>query len=275
MKNKENALLVIDPQNDFCDPKGSLSVAGAVEDMQRLSRFILNNLKMIGKVMITLDSHRVIDISHPSGWVDAQGNPISMKGFLAITHQDTLDGKYTWLPNPRWAIEYTGKLEASGQFTHYIWPEHCIISTWGHNMFPALADAVHAWERQYGGLAGTEYVTKGSNPMSEHFGAFQAQVPIDNEPGTQPRISLLNTLQQYSRLFVAGEAKSHCIVSSVRQILDLAPELASKMVILTDCMSDVTNFEGQGQDVYDRARSMGVQFAKSTDPIGQAAAAVI
>jgi len=32
-----HTLLIIDLQNDFCDPPGTLSVPGAGEDMQRLA----------------------------------------------------------------------------------------------------------------------------------------------------------------------------------------------------------------------------------------------
>ena len=33
-------LLVIDPQNDFCDPNGSLFVPGADEDIKRLAEMV-------------------------------------------------------------------------------------------------------------------------------------------------------------------------------------------------------------------------------------------
>ena len=267
MKQQRNALLIIDPQNDFCDPKGALSVSGAVEDMQRLGRFIINNMNELDHIAITLDSHRVVDISHPTGWVDAQGNPVAP--FTPISHQDILDGKYSWTLNPQWAHQYTESLEKSGQFTHFLWPEHCIIGSWGHNVFPDVVDAVHAWERKRGGIGGAEYVTKGSHPLTEHFGAFQAQVPIDNQPGTQPRLSLLKTLREYSRTFLCGEALSHCLGSSLKQLLDLAPDLAPKLVVLTDCTSDVTGFEGQATPIMDMAKSMGVKFSASVEPIGQ------
>ncbi len=47
---KKNALLIIDPQNDFCNPgdttesnKGSLYVDGAEKDMLRLANWIKQN----------------------------------------------------------------------------------------------------------------------------------------------------------------------------------------------------------------------------------------
>ena len=239
----------------------------------------MNHIDEIDHIILTMDSHRVVDISHPSGWVDAQGSPIGP--FTPISHQDILDGKYSWALNPQWARDYTAKLEADGNFQHFIWPEHCIIGTEGHNIDPIILQAVHAWERKRGGIGGAEYVTKGSNPLTEHFGAFQAQVPIPNEPSTQPKLSLLKTLQQFTNVMVAGQARSHCVCTSINQILDLAPELAPKLIILTDCMSDVPNpapgvdFSQNFKPIAERGASMGMRFAKSTDPIGQAAAAVI
>ena len=34
-------LLIIDPQNDFCDPNGALFVPGADEDMKRLASMVM------------------------------------------------------------------------------------------------------------------------------------------------------------------------------------------------------------------------------------------
>lgn len=261
--------MIIDPQVGFMDLPGSaLPVPGATADLDRLGRFIAKSMATLSKIIVTLDSHKVIHIAHPSGWVDANGNPIDPKGMLGISHQDLLDGKYQWLHNPQWAIEYCGKLEANGK-SHWIWPEHCIISTEGHNVYPPLADVIHTWERQHGGTAGAEYVTKGSNPMTEHFGAFQAQVPIDNQPNTQPRIALLRTLAEYRNVFLAGQARNFCCSTSLEQMLDLVPELATKLVVLEDCMSDVPGVPTNADAVFARARQSGVRFAKSTDSIDQ------
>ena len=70
-------LLVIDPQNDFCDlpasdrPAGSapsLPVAGAHADMQRLAAFIRAQGCQIDAITVTLDSHHRFDIVHPDFW---------------------------------------------------------------------------------------------------------------------------------------------------------------------------------------------------------------
>ena len=269
---KKNALIIIDPQEDFMDTtNAALPVSGAKADMDRLAAFILKNIDEIDHIAVTMDSHHPVDISHPTGWVDEKGNPIGP--FTVITAQDVRDGKYSWTRNPMWAKKYTEALEQQGEFTHFIWPEHCLVATKGHNIYEPLLQAIHAWERKKGGIFGAEYVTKGSNALTEHFGAFQAQVPIPDAPNTQPRIELLTKLQSFENVLLAGQARSHCVATSLKQMLDLVPNLASKLVVLTDCMSDVPSPPG-GPDfsqnfppIADRARKMGARFAKSTDPI--------
>ena len=64
MSNKA-ILLVIDPQVDFCDPNGSLFVKGADADMKRLATMVRENINLIERINITLDSHQYVHIAHP------------------------------------------------------------------------------------------------------------------------------------------------------------------------------------------------------------------
>ena len=66
-------LLVIDPQNDFCDPNGSLFVPGANEDMKRLATMVDRLKDKLADIHVTLDSHRRVDISHPIWWKSPSG----------------------------------------------------------------------------------------------------------------------------------------------------------------------------------------------------------
>jgi hypothetical protein len=71
---KNVQLLIIDPQNDFCDPeRGSLFVKGADEDMRRLAGFIRENGKLINDIYVTLDSHHLIHVAHPIYWRNKEG----------------------------------------------------------------------------------------------------------------------------------------------------------------------------------------------------------
>jgi len=126
MKQLNLQMLIIDPQNDFCDPNGSLFVPGADEDMKRAGKLIKALKDKLYDIHITMDSHNIVDIAHPVYWVDQQGNealPLNpvLNQCTIITHDDVKQGK--WLPKDRskmkWALEYTEKLELNGKI-HYV-----------------------------------------------------------------------------------------------------------------------------------------------------------
>lgn len=110
-------------------------------------------------------------------------------------------------------------------------------------------------------------LVKGQDPLSEMYGV------IKPEYDTKGYINLdfLNKLEQYDKIVIAGEAKSHCVLESIQQILEYyenRPEITRKIYILEDCMSPIPGFE----DVTDSAfetfkRKYQVAIAKSTDKI--------
>ncbi|HAS40697.1 MAG TPA: nicotinamidase [Microscillaceae bacterium] len=259
MANK-NALLIIDAQYDFCHPNGALYVPGAEKDMERLSKLINDQADKIDHICVTLDSHPVNDVSHPGFWQDKNGNPPAP--FTIITLQEVQEGKWTPRFYPEKVIKYLQDLEAQGQFPHCIWPEHCLIGSKGNALDDQLMDSLKSWTRR-----GKFYqaVTKGTYPLTEHFGIFMAQIPVADRPETQLNQSLIKTLENFQNVYVAGEARSHCVATSLKQALDYAPGLADKMVIVEDCMSDVPNMGHLGTPIYDEAQKRGLRFAKAAD----------
>ncbi|MCS7075152.1 MAG: nicotinamidase [Bacteroidia bacterium] len=255
---KTHAFLIIDAQFDFCDPEGSLYVPGAEQDVEKISRFILNHASKIDHICLTMDAHPVNDISHPSFWQDVQGNPPAP--FTQISLQDIEQG--TW--RPRYFVsevrEYLQKLEAQKEFPHTIWPEHCLMGHHGSSIAQPLMNAVTRWSRSTGRYY--QVVSKGTYPLTEHFGIFIAQIPYPDRPETQLNQPLIDTLMQFEYVYLCGEAKSHCVANSLKQAMIYAPELAKKMVVLEDCMSDVPNLAHLGEPIYDKAKDMGVVFAK-------------
>lgn len=276
MSKKKNALLIIDAQYDFCNPKGALFVPGAVEDNKRLAAFILNNIDEIDYMATTLDSHHLIDIAHPPFWKDKDGN--NPPAFTVISAQDVKDGK--WTPRfyaPQGVIKYLESLASQGEFVHVIWPVHCLIGSAGHAIDDVVFDAIKAYEYK-GKLC--RKVTKGTHPLTEHFGAFHAQVPIQGEPSTDVNMELLKTLSEYENVYLAGQAKSHCVATTLKQALHHVPDLAKKIIVLEDCMSSVAGgpvpsnpaltFESLAQPIYDDAKKAGVRFVNSVqEKLGQ------
>jgi len=260
----KNALLCIDPQVDFCDPKGSLYVPGADKDMERLAEWILNNIETIDAIAVTLDTHHINDIAHPTLWEDKDGN--SPNPFTIITSEDIENG--TWTPKafgPQ-VVKYIADLEDQGEYPHCIWPTHCIRGTEGHAIYGPLADALAQWVNASPGKF-VQYVQKGEYPLVEHFGAFRANVEVQGEQSTQLNQKLIRSLEKFQNVYFAGEAESHCVANTLKQAMDLAPDLASKFIILEDAMSVVPGFETLADPIYDRARQNNIRFSNTNDAL--------
>lgn len=257
-------VLIIDPQNDFVDRGGSLSVPGAAADMDRLAAMIERLAPKIGDIHVTLDSHRRVDISHPMWWVDTAGRHPSP--FTLITAADVADGRWTtYRPGMRArSLQYLRDLETRGRYPHVIWPEHCLIGDPGHNVWPTLAGAIHQWEDRF---AVADFVTKGSNPWTEHFSGVMAEVPDPADPTTQLNTGLIRTLEEADIIAFAGEASSHCVANTGRDILDnfSAPQFAQKVVLLTDAMSPVPTFEKLADDFFRDMRAAGMRTSTTVD----------
>jgi nicotinamidase-related amidase len=265
-------LLVIDPQNDFCDPAhGSLYVPGAEADMDRLARLVDRLGPRLADVHVTLDSHRKVDISHPIWWRDASGaHPAP---FTVITAADLRSGRWTTTQPAAWqrSLAYLEALEVGGRYPHVVWPEHCLIGDAGHNVWPNLSEALHRWEDRF---ALADFVTKGSNPWTEHFSAVQAEVPDPADPSTQVNTRLVQTLEEADLVLLAGEALSHCLANTVRDVAAHFgdPAAVRKLVLLTDASSNVPGFDAQGTAFLRDLTALGMRTATTADFLRSAAA---
>ena len=192
-------------------------------------------------------------------WQDADGHHPAP--FTRITSEDVSAGR--WIPrfSPDKARKYINDLETDGQFAHFIWPEHCLIGSRGAALHDTLLDALKEWSHQ----RNLDYkaVPKGLYPLSEHFGIFRAQVPDSAVPETQLNTDLIADLARFDSIYLMGEAKSHCVANSLKQILDFAPELVSKLVLVTDCTSDVAGLGHLADPIYAEAQARNVRFVES------------
>jgi nicotinamidase-related amidase len=276
-------LLVIDPQNDFCDLPASwqatepatgmriapsLPVAGAHADMQRTAAFIRAHGSRLDAITVTLDSHQVFDVAHPGYWQQADGQAVA--AFTPITAAQVRAGAF--LPRDAELLErtlrYLDALEQQGRYTLMVWPVHCEIGSWGHGVHAEVLAACGAWQLQR--QRAVRNVFKGTNPFTEHYSAIEAEVPDAQDPDTALNTRLLAALGTAERLFIAGEASSHCVRATTEHIVQHLPRLQpgwtpARITLLTDCMSPVGGFEAQHTAFLDAMRSQGVQLARSTD----------
>ena len=259
MNHSQISLLIIDPQNDFVDPQGSLSVAGADQDAKRLANLIRRLGPKISSISISLDSHQRYDISHPLWFFDHNGE--SPKPFTVISSDDLIQGRWRTHQNvAEHTLNYLQALESRGRYPHVIWPEHCLIGSQGHAIYPLIQEALHEWSATPARL---NYIYKGQNPLTEHFSAIEAEVPVPDDPNTHVNHKLLEHLKQSEQVWVAGWARSHCVGNTLRDLFKWGgKDLAQKTLILTDTMSDVSGFEIQGEAVIQESVDFGARLTE-------------
>ena len=261
------SLLIIDPQVDFCDPeRGALYVPGAEKDMTRLSEMIRRLGARIDAIYVTLDSHHTVHIAHPIFWQDATG--AHPHPFTPISAAEVEAGIWkTTLPeHQERALEYVQALERTAKYTLLIWPCHCLIGSIGHAVQPELFAALQSWESHF---AIVHYVEKGSNIWTEHYSAIRAEVPDPEDESTERNEGLLEELRKADTILIAGEAGSHCVANTVRDIADAFghAEEISKLVLLTDAVSAVTGFEAQQAEFLSELIQRGMCVATTEDPL--------
>lgn len=265
MSQTKTFLLIVDPQNDFCDPEGALFVPGANEDVIRLAAMIEKNREKINHIEVTLDSHHWTHIAHPFFWMDEKGE--EPEPFTQIRLEEVEGAFPKWKArNPsyvNYSVNYIRKLDKLQRYVLTIWPPHCIMGTWGHNIVPRLVKALRYYEETFGGI---HYVLKGSNPLTEHYSGIKAEIVHAGDAATDVNKDLLERMANSDRIIIGGEALSHCVANTVRDSLKyLGERVASKFIILEDACSSIRGFENFSQQFIQEMNYLNMKVAKTTD----------
>jgi len=292
-------LLLIDVQKDFCFPEGSLYVAGrsgrgALDDNDRTARFVHRNLALISEITCTMDTHDPFQIFSPAFWQDEEGRALA--AHREITTEDIRRGRVQ--PNPAlaswlcggdqaWLLRqvefYASELERAGKYRLYLWPPHCILGSEGHALVGVVHEArlFHAYAR---GARNTVEV-KGGHPLTENYSVLAPEVLLRHDGGTlaERNTALVETLLGADVLVVAGQAASHCVKSTLEDLLaaieERDPALARKVYVLRDCMSAVAvpdpacpgtflfDFTPQAEGMRERMMRAGMHVVESVQPL--------
>ncbi|MEZ4224629.1 MAG: alcohol dehydrogenase catalytic domain-containing protein [Polyangiaceae bacterium] len=230
----------IDPQVGFCLPGASLFVPGAVEDLQRTLGFIYRNADRITSLILSQDTHGLRHVFFPHWWRDDQGR--APAPFTVIRAADVRAGRFAACHEPEVSLAYLDALEAGGRFALTIWPYHTLAGGPSHALAPALLEAA----LYHGTLRNTEprLVQKGRAALTENYSVLSPEVIAlrDRVLGRFDE-ELLDALLSHDRIYVFGQAKSHCVLSTLRdlaqRLTELDPSALGKFHILVDGMSPV------------------------------------
>ena len=240
-------------------------VPGADQDSERLAALLGRISTRIYDIHVTLDTHHWYDIAHPGFWRDSKGNNPSPFTLLSVEEVE----QNIWMPvDPRkvaraFALDYVKALRDNNRYQLCIWPVHCLIGTEGNNVVEPVRKGLVQWEKD--NTAMVNYVTKGANFKTEHYSALQADVPDPTDPTTMLNTRLIQTLEQADVIGLSGQALSHCVANTIRDIADnFGEENIQKLVLIQDTTSPVSGFEDLADEFMHEMTTRGMQTATST-----------
>lgn len=285
------SLLLIDVQNTFCIPGFELFVGGrsgngAVEDNVRLCEFIYRNIGNITHIIATMDTHISQQIFHPIFFVDADGN--NPAPYTDIHLDELQSGKWKFNPAlaPQFGIapeygqqmmsHYAESLKKTGKYALTVWPYHAMLGGIGHALIPAVEEAIffHSHAR----IDQPHFAVKGDKPFTENYSVVGPEVltgPMGEILGEHDP-QFIQHLQEVDKLYIAGQAKSHCVAWTVQDLLDdilkTDTELAKKVYLLDDCSSavvvpGVVDHTEAANDAYEWFAKAGMHVVKSIDAL--------
>src|SRR5207253_7213509 len=151
-----------------------------------------------------------------------------------------------WIPvtEPAWSVYYLEMLEEVGKKQLMIWPFHCMEGTAGRALVPALSEAImyHSGAR----MAQPVYLTKGTIAHTEFYSVVEPEVKYEKHPEGTINTRFLEIVSQFDLVYVAGEARSHCVLETMNSVMrhfSSQPEIIDKLRFLDDCTSSIAGFE--------------------------------
>jgi len=282
-------LLLVDVQNTFCIPGfelyvGGRSGTGAVDDNRRLCAFIYRNLNAITRIGATMDTHLAMQIFHSIFLVNEKGEHPAP--YTLITAEDVAQG--IWKVNPEvshnlgietlysqeFLRHYTEQLDRESKYDLTIWPYHAMLGGIGHALVSAVEEAIfyHSMAR----YSSPDFQVKGDNPLTENYSVIKPEVMEDAGGRKIAQINsvFMERLLSYDAIFIAGQAKSHCLAWTIEDLLHEITAtdrcLTEKIYLLQDCTSpvvipDVIDYSDQADEAFRRFADAGMHIVCSTD----------
>lgn len=79
-------------------------------------------------------------------------------------------------------------------------------------------------------------VKKGMNNLTEMYSAVEAEVPLPEDPRTYTNVPLIQHLKRAKKVVVCGQALSHCVNYTTRDVLkNWTGRNPADIILLSDC----------------------------------------
>ena len=221
-------LLIVDPQNDFVDHRGSLYVPAAESVITKLCEYIYRYGEKYDHIVVTQDTHRRIHISLTNGWTH-KPEP----GSVVVK---TVDSDFDLVAEDA-TIKYFG-------MGVNIWPDHCIIGTWGHCFPDSLVDALSEWGMKK--RRGVFYQRKGEDCGYEAFSALTKEQMTGVKPEWRK--------WENRDIDICGFCKDICVAETIKDLVGFGEE---KNVTLLSPLSATLDQKAKNLEVLKELESSG------------------
>src|SRR5579885_2371312 len=265
------AVVLVDYQHDFVDPTGTLAVPGAQADVARFLSWFYASAPKITSIYASLDTHLPFQIFYSAWWQDPRTGE-HPQPFTPITAEDIKQKRWIPVLEPEWSVHYVRQLAEQARKDLMIWPYHTMEGTQGRMLVAPISEAI-AWHSAARATQPT-YITKGLTPRTEFYGIFGAEVPDPADPTSALNTTLLDVVMRHDRVYIAGEARSHCVLETERQLighLSDRPELIKRLHFLTDCTSSVQHpaidFDALAEQELALMQQQGAQLVSSRETL--------
>ncbi len=265
------AVLLVDYQHDFVDPTGTLYVPGSQHDIARFLTWFYANVHKFTSIYASLDTHLPFQIFYSSWWKNPETGE-HPQPFTVITEDDVLNMRWVPIFHLDWSVRYVHLLKQNAKKDLMIWPLHTMEGTLGHMLVAPISEAI-AWHSAARNTQPT-YIVKGRTPRTEYYGIFGAEVPDPEDPESGLNVALLDAVMKHDRVYIAGEAKSHCVLETERQLVTRFGnqlDLTKRLHFLRDCTSSVQHpridFDALAEAELATMEKQGVRLVLSSDPI--------
>jgi nicotinamidase-related amidase len=238
-EQKERHLLVlVDFQNDFVEG-GSLPVAGATHDLERVIYRLVSGI-LTGyytDIIVTVDNHPPFtvhsglvykdDKGKPPVLVAPDGSPLPMmvtlsksKSFplIGVNHLGEETPLKPQVLRDHIINQYIPHLASTGQSPLMIWPAHCRQDNLGASLNPALIEALE-WASAARFIQPIR-LYKGHIEETDWYGAFEPCMPVPNHPQGQLQTRNMDLISQVETTEIAGEALDFCVKATTLQVLN-------------------------------------------------------
>lgn len=277
-------LVLVDMQLDFIDPASEALAIGnaatnwwpAIDDTRRVTEWIFKYAPFISQIDYSLDTHLPIQIFTLLWWImrDQNGGARMPDPFTMI-NSGNFASQYLPLYEADWSAEYIDELATIAKKELMLWPFHTLSGTPGHSLVPATHEAISWWSGMR--RSNPTILSKGTVPKVEHYSILEPEVKIAGNNEAQLNLRFFDDISGYDAIYVAGQAKSHCVLETCESIVRYLSgnpalrHMLSRVHILMDGMSSVyhpaVDFEALCAPRYEYFRSLGVNLVTTADPV--------